>query len=123
MIPVEKENVKMETIKMAKDVIDSGHLLLVFPEGHVNPLDEIAEYKSGAVMIAMITKSPILPVYIKKREKWWQVQKVMIGEKINIEDFVKSKIPTMEDVIEVTKILKQEEELLAKLIEKGDKQC
>ena len=123
MIPIDRDNVKMETIKNAKDVIDSGHLLLIFPGGHVQKQENVAEYKPGAVMIAMITKSPILPVYIKKREKWWQAQKVMIGEKINIEDFVKSKIPTMEDIIEVTRVLKQEEELLAKLIEKGDKQC
>lgn len=121
MIPIDRENVKMETIKTTKDVIDSGHLVLVFPEGHVQKSDNVDEYKPGAVMIAMITKSPILPVYIQKRDKWWKAQKVMIGEKINIEDYVESKIPTMEDIIKVTQILKQEEELLAKLLEKGDK--
>ncbi len=120
MIPIDRDNVKMETIKTTKDVIDSGHSILIFPEGHVQRTDAVAEYKSGAVMIAMITKSPILPVYIKKRDKWWQSQKVMIGDKINIEDYIESKIPTMEDISKVTKILKQEEELLAELLEKKE---
>ena len=121
MIPINKQNVKMETIKRVKDVIDSGHLVLIFPEGHVQKGIEVAEYKQGAVMLAMLTKSPILPVYIKRREKWWQLQKVIIGEKININDYIESNIPTMEDINKMTQILKQEEDLLAELIEKKEK--
>ena len=50
MIPIDKQNVKMETIKKVKDVIDSGHLVLIFPEGHVQKSGEVAEYKQGAVL-------------------------------------------------------------------------
>lgn len=121
MIPIDKQNVKMETIKRVKDVIDSGHLVLIFPEGHVQKSGEVAEYKQGAVMLAMLTKSPLLPVYIKKREKWWQLQRVIIGDKININDYIDSNIPTMEDINKVTQILKQEEDLLAELMNTKEK--
>lgn len=118
MIPINKQNFKMETFKVAKDVIDSGHLVMIFPEGHVQLSGEIDEYKSGAVMLGLLTKSPIMQVYIKQREKWWHRQKVIIGEKVYLEDYLDSKIPTMEDINKITKILKKQEEELAEILEK-----
>lgn len=127
MIPIDKQNVKMETFKRVKDVINSGHLILIFPEGHVKTKEEtdnLAEYKSGVVMMSLITKTPLLPVYIKKRDKWYKSQKIIIGEKINIEDYVTSLVPTMEDIARVTKVLQEEEEKLASLLEeKENKKC
>ena len=102
----------------AKDVIDSGHLVMIFPEGHVQLTGEIDEYKSGAVMLSLLTKAPIVQVYIKRREKWWHRQKVMIGKKVYLEDYLDSKIPSMEDINKITKILKKQEEELAELLEK-----
>lgn len=124
MIPIDRENVKMETIKRVKNVLDSGHLILIFPGGHVLRNEDSAEYKPGAVMLALINKTPILPVYIKKRAKWWQTQKVMIGEKIDVEKYIESKIPTMEDIIKITTILQKEERVLAEILEKRiSKKC
>ena len=116
MIPIDKNNIKMETFKKAKDVIDSGHLVLIFPEGHVTNSEEVENYKSGVVMLSIMTKAPVLQVYVQKREKWWHRQRVVIGEKIDLEQYFENKIPTMEDIIRATNILREKEEQLAEVL-------
>ena len=113
MIPIDKQNIKMQTFKIAKDVIDSGHLVSIFPEGHVTNSDEVKNYKSGVVMLSLMTKAPVLQVYVQKRKKWWHRQKVVIGEKIYLEQYFENSIPTMDDISKVTEILRKNEEKLS----------
>ena len=55
-------------------------------------------------------------IYIQKREKWWHRQRVVIGEKIDLEQYFENKIPTMEDITRATNILREKEEQLAEVL-------
>ena len=61
---------------------------------------------------------PIIQIYIHKKEHWWQRQHVVFSDKINVKELINSKIPTVEEIEEVTKFLENQELELKKIIEK-----
>lgn len=116
-IKIDKDNVSMQTFKSVKNVIERGHIASLFPEGHIESDDNIDNFKSGAVMFAVLCNVPIVQIYIKKREHWYNRQRVVISNKIEVKDLIKSKIPTVDEIAEITKLLeKQEQELKETLI-------
>lgn len=117
-IKINKQNVSMQTFKNVQDVINHGHLVGIFPEGHIQTKDSNDHYKSGAVMFATLCDVPIIQIYIHKNEHWWQRQHVVISDKINVKELINSKIPTVEEIEEVTKFLENQELELKKIIEK-----
>lgn len=111
-IPVNKKNVSMKTFKQAKETINRGHTVMIFPEGRVDSQDEICAFKSGAVMFSILCDAPIVQIYLEKRKHWWNRQRIIIGNKINVKDLLTSKVPSMEEIQKVTEMLyKQEIEL------------
>ena len=117
-IKINKQNVSMQTFKNVQDVINHGHLVGIFPEGHIQTKDSNDHYKSGAVMFATLCDVPIIQIYIHKNEHWWQRQHVVISDKINVKELINSKIPTVEEIEEVTKFLENQEIELKQIIEK-----
>lgn len=117
-IKINKQNVSMQTFKNVQDVINHGHLVGIFPEGHIQTKDSNDHYKSGAVMFATLCDVPIIQIYIHKKEHWWQRQHVVFSDKINVKELINSKIPTVEEIEEVTKFLENQELELKKIIEK-----
>lgn len=121
-IKINKENVSMQTFKEVKNVIERGHIVGLFPEGHIETGENIDTFKSGAVMFAVLCNVPIVQVYIHERSSFWQRQKVVVSNKINVNELIKSKIPSMEEIGNVTKILeKQENELKEIILSKNNK--
>lgn len=111
-ISIDKENVSVKTFKEVKERLDRGHLVALFPEGEVERVEELAAFKSGVAMMALMSGASIVPMYIHKRTKWYKRQVVMIGEKINIKDYITSKIPSIEEMEKFTITLHEIEEKL-----------
>lgn len=115
-IPIDKENVSMATFKEIKKTIEYGHLVGVFPEGTIEREGEITQFKSGVVLMAIMSKSPIVPMYMEKRKKWYKRQRVVVGEIFNVFDYIKSPVPSMDEINNVAKMLFDiEQELKNKL--------
>jgi 1-acyl-sn-glycerol-3-phosphate acyltransferase len=55
----------MEAIETACKVLESGGVFGIFPEGTRSPDGKPAKAKTGAAMISMKTKAPLLPVSIR----------------------------------------------------------
>lgn len=120
-IEVDKENVSMKTFKEVKDALNRGHCVPVFPEGTIAKKDDnVIEYKSGVVLMALVSKVPIVPVYMEKRTKWYKRQRVVIGEMIDISKYSNSIMPSMEEIKKLTTILHDEEVKLKSMLEKGE---
>ena len=119
-IEVDKENVSMKTFKEVKDALNRGHCVPVFPEGTIaKDADSVIEYKSGVVLMALVSKVPILPIYMEKRTKWYKRQRVVIGEFIDLTKYTTSPIPSMEEIKRLTIILHDEECKLKGYLEKS----
>ena len=84
-IEIDKENVGVNSFKEIINTLNNKKLVAIFPEGHINENKEKLDFfKSGIVLMAMQAKVPIVPIYIINREKWWQRQKIVVGEPINL---------------------------------------
>ena len=115
-IEVDKQNVSMKTFKDVQERLDRGHIVCVFPEGTIHvESEEHKTFKSGIVMMAMMSEADIIPTYIPKRKSRWNRQKVYIGERIKISDHIKTPFPTIDDICNLTKYIQQKEYELAEL--------
>jgi len=114
-IKVDKENVSMKTFKTIKERLTRGHIVGVFPEGHVSDDGEMKGFKSGIVMMALMSEADIIPTLIIKRKKWWQRQCVVVGNKIKLSDYIKSPFPTMDELNNMATILHDKEKELEKV--------
>lgn len=111
-IEIDKDAPTLQTFKGVGEKLARGHLVSVFPEGHVTNDTEIHALKSGIVMMAIMNDAPILPIYIGKREKRIRRQVVIIGDKINPKDYIAGPMATMDEINNLSNLLKEKEEEL-----------
>ena len=120
-VPVDKENVSMKTFMGVKEILRRGHSMAVFPEGGIKTESEVQGFKSGLAMMATISQADIVPTYICKRTKWWKRQRIYVGERIKLSDYINSPFPPLKEIEALTKVLyEREKELERFAIEKGD---
>jgi 1-acyl-sn-glycerol-3-phosphate acyltransferase len=67
----------LEAFKLAKRVLDEGHVLTVFPEGTRSPTGALQEAKEGATVLAVRSGAPILPVAITGSHRFWPKGKLL----------------------------------------------
>ena len=80
-IPIDRENVSMDTLREVVSGLKGGDLITIFPEGHINESGEAMErFKSGAVLMSTMGARPILPVYIDKPKRPLSRLTAAIGE-------------------------------------------
>ena len=85
-IEVNKENFSMSTFHGVRDNLDAGHMVVIFPEGAVHQGDQrVDQFKDGAAMMALRCKAPIIPIYVRPREHWYQRTMVAVGPRISAE--------------------------------------
>ena len=111
-IEIDKEAPTLKTFNEVGEKLARGHLVSVFPEGHVTNDTELHALKSGIVMMAVMNEAPILPIYIVKREKRIKRQIVMIGEKINPADYMAGAMPSIDEINNISNILLEKEKEL-----------
>ena len=111
-IEIDKEAPTLKTFNEVGEKLARGHLVSVFPEGHVTNDTELHALKSGIVMMAVMNEAPILPIYIVKREKRIKRQVVMIGEKINPADYMAGAMPSIDEINNISNILLEKEKEL-----------
>lgn len=69
-IPIDRGKTDLNAIKLSMRVLNDEKVLTIFPEGTRNKTEqELSEVKAGAAMFAIKTKTPIVPVWIKKKPK------------------------------------------------------
>lgn len=118
-IIVDKENFSLNSFHEVVGRLKNGKIVVIFPEGKVNKdADDkpLLAFKSGAVLMAHRAAAPILPMYIVKKEKWYQRQHIVMGQPVDIESIM-GKMPTMEEMNKVTDLLREKEEELKNFYE------
>lgn len=104
-IKIDRNNADIEALAKSIDKLKSGYILTVFPQGQINRNDEIDSIKSGAVLLAIRSQTPIIPMHILPRERWYKTRTVIIGNTIYPKDFLKKKIPSTSDIKNITDAL------------------
>ena len=63
-IMVERTGRDSAAMRLAIRALESGKLLGLYPEGHIEKTREVAPFQTGVALIAMRTGLPVYPVYI-----------------------------------------------------------
>lgn len=109
-IEVDTENFGLSAFHEITDRLNSGKAVVIFPEGQINneKPDSMLTFKSGVTLMAHKSGVPILPTYIVRREKWYQRQRVVVGEPIDVRAAL-GKMPTIEELNSFSELLRKKE--------------
>ena len=77
---VDRDKADMKAVKTALKALKDGNKLLLFPEGTRVKEGESVAIKTGAAMFATRTNTPLMPVYIPTKKKWFSPKRVVIGQ-------------------------------------------
>lgn len=113
-IPIDRDNFSMGSLRRITDELKQGHLVSMFPEGHVVNDGSIAPFKSGMVLMAVQAGCPILPVYVKKREHFLSRLIVAVGEPVDIKALYGPR-PSLGQIEETAAMLHEKESVLRDL--------
>ena len=69
--PVDRAGADVEAFRLAKRILDEGHVLMVFPEGTRSPTGVLQEARDGLAMLALRSGAPILPVGVSGTDRFW----------------------------------------------------
>ena len=86
MITVDRHNSDMAAMRLCAKTLRDGYVLGIFPEGTRHHKDLMEEVETGAAVLALRAKVPILPVYIESKPKFLRFNHVYIGEPMDISD-------------------------------------
>ena len=86
MITVDRHNSDMAAMRLCAKTLRDGYVLGIFPEGTRHHKDLMEEVETGAAVLALRAKVPILPVYIESKPRFLRFNHVYIGEPMDISD-------------------------------------
>jgi 1-acyl-sn-glycerol-3-phosphate acyltransferase len=61
-IPVDRDGAPEKAFYAARQALNAGELIMVFPQGRIVPLDETVKLKRGAILLADLAQAPIIPL-------------------------------------------------------------
>lgn len=86
--PINRNAPSYKTMRFLAEYVKGGNLLALFPEGHIKRDGEMDTFKGGAVLIAYLSETPIIPVYHYKRKNIWRRVRVAIGKPFNVKEMI-----------------------------------
>ena len=101
----------VKAIEDAEGHVKDGDLLMIFPEGQRNGMAKGIKMKNGAAMVALQTKTPIIPVGISGSFKLFTKVKIRIGKPMDLTEYFAMEKTGPREWITVTK--KMEEEIIS----------
>ena len=110
-IPVSRDGNDVRALLDCFKCLKNGEKVALYPEGMRNKTDaDMLPFKHGASVMAIRTKTPIVPVVIYKRPKFFHVTHVIIGEPFELTEYYDRKL-TDEDYLQA------DEKLRARMLE------
>jgi 1-acyl-sn-glycerol-3-phosphate acyltransferase len=71
VVPVDRGGADVEAFRVARRILDAGHVLMVFPEGTRSPTAELQQPKDGLAMLALRTDPTIVPIGFSDTDRVW----------------------------------------------------
>ncbi len=94
----------IEAVRKSVSVIKNGHVLAIFPQGRIEREDGMSDIKSGAVLIALQSGAPIIPVY-SRPSAGMRKRLYVVGDPFYPADHCKKKFPSVGDINNVSALL------------------
>ncbi len=92
VFPVDRDANDLKAIKVALTILKNKQNLGLFPEGTRNKGFEPLEVKAGTAMLAIKTKTPILPITIDSHYKLFKPLRVVFHQPIKVDEYFDQKL-------------------------------
>ena len=96
ILPINRQNPGLGTIKRILKYIKNDYALVMFPEGTRSKTDDFNNAKAGLSLFATKAKAEIVPCTIYSSYKLFKPAKIYFGKPISLEEYYKQKL-TSED--------------------------
>lgn len=109
VIPIDRDNPGISTIKTILKKLKEGYAIGIFPEGTRVKGNEFGEAKAGLALFAVKGKASVVPISIISNYKLFNEVTIYIDNPISFEEYYKQKLSAEEyerlsgDVLEVIK--------------------
>ncbi|MDE6583591.1 MAG: 1-acyl-sn-glycerol-3-phosphate acyltransferase [Clostridia bacterium] len=93
-ISIDRDANDIHAIKVCMKVLKDEQKLFIFPEGTRLKDEEkiLGEIKSGLALIAIKTKTPIVPIWVKRKPKLFRKSVYIIGKPYELSEFYDIKL-------------------------------
>lgn len=106
-IPVNRDGNDVRGLLDCIKCLKNGEKIAIYPEGTRNKTDaEMLPFKHGAAAMAIKTKTPLIPVVIYKRPKWFRCTHVLVGEPVDLSKYYDRKL-SGEELVEADEVVRQ----------------
>lgn len=102
--PVNRDEVDISAVKNSLKILKNDEVLGIFPEGTRVKRMDLSKAKSGVSLLAIKSKSPVLPIYIESSYKIFSSIKIHIGEPLYLYENIDNK-PSQEQYSELSKFI------------------
>ena len=85
--------------------LKKGHLVMIFPEGHNTPDGKIHPFYPSYITIALRGDAPLLPVISDGNYGLFKRVHVMVGDPIDLKQYLTEEKPTREDIDRINGIV------------------
>lgn len=86
VIMIGRGETDMAAMRKCMQTIKDGHVLGIFPEGTRHQETMMEKVESGASLIALRSRVPVIPVYIHGHIRPFRINHIYFGEVINLDD-------------------------------------
>jgi 1-acyl-sn-glycerol-3-phosphate acyltransferase len=104
--PVNRREADLGALSRAIEVLEQDKILVMFPEGRRSLDGEILPFKSGVVIAALNSGTPIVPIYIKGKYGFFRRMTAVVGEKIHLSDYCSEKHPSPDVIQQLSNMLR-----------------
>ena len=104
VIPIDRANPGLTTIREILKQIKNGRILGIFPEGTRSTMDKFLPAKPGVGLFATKTKSEIIPMSIITKYRVFSKVKIIIGKPIDMTKYYEKKI-SKEEYAEMAQLM------------------
>ena len=106
-IPVNRDGNDVRALLECFKCLKNGEKMAIFPEGTRNKTDaEMLEFKHGASVMAIRTKTPIIPIVIYKKPRLFRMTHILVGDPFEFSEYYDRKL-TDEDYAEADNKLRE----------------
>ena len=91
-ILVDRHATDMEAMRSCMKAVKMKKVLLIFPEGTRHHEGQMEQIESGTALIAMRSKSPVIPIYFDRKLAFFHSTNLYVGEPIPYDDLLEEGI-------------------------------
>jgi 1-acyl-sn-glycerol-3-phosphate acyltransferase len=106
--PVKRGGADKSSIKKSLQLLETGHIILIFPEGTRSKTGELGKGRPGVGFLALRSGVPVIPVFIQTKYRFFDTVNITYGEPLYYREPDLTSQQVSDDIMSAISALKNE---------------